>query len=52
VYEISGNRSAALAQLQQALALGYPAHLIAMEPDLLALRRDPLYRHLNQESVK
>ncbi|GJI91262.1 protein kinase domain-containing protein [Duganella hordei] len=52
VYEISGNRSAALVQLQQALTLGYPAHLIAMEPDLLALRRDPLYRHLHHESVK
>jgi serine/threonine-protein kinase len=49
-YEISGRRSDALAQLEQALALGYPEHLVAKEPDLTALRRDPLFHQLTQKS--
>ncbi|MRX09949.1 tetratricopeptide repeat protein, partial [Pseudoduganella sp. FT25W] len=43
--EISGDRSAALAQIVQARALGYPIHLIDAEPDLLALRRDGRYHY-------
>ncbi|GAB2869684.1 hypothetical protein GCM10027277_43690 [Pseudoduganella ginsengisoli] len=45
VHELLGDRSAALAALKQAARLGYPAHLIASEPDLMALRRDPLYHN-------
>jgi serine/threonine-protein kinase len=48
-YEIGGDRGAALAQLRRAKALGYPAHLIDTEPDLLALRRD--LRYHNPEST-
>ncbi len=47
-YEIAGNRAAALAHLGQAVALGYPAHLLATEPDLVALRRDIRYHQLQE----
>jgi tetratricopeptide (TPR) repeat protein len=51
-YEMSGRRDAALAELQAALANGYPANLIGTEPDLVALRRDPRYQPPLKESVK
>jgi len=43
-YELLGERDAALAALAHARELGYPAHLIETEPDLLALRRDRRYQ--------
>lgn len=42
-YELIGQRSAALDEIGQAHAYGYPLNLINTEPDLLALRRDPRY---------
>jgi len=39
-YELLGDRSAALAALTQAIALGFPVKLIEAEPDLLNLRRE------------
>jgi serine/threonine-protein kinase len=48
-YEITGDRSAALAQLKRAMALGYPVHLVATEPDLIGLRRDPRYQQFHLE---
>ncbi|MGV7208250.1 protein kinase domain-containing protein [Oxalobacteraceae bacterium A2-2] len=41
--ELAGERRLAISHLRQAQELGYPAKLIASEPDLLALRRDPLF---------
>ncbi|XMM86592.1 tetratricopeptide repeat protein [Stenotrophomonas maltophilia] len=46
VAELGGRREAALAHLQDAIARGYPAHMIAGEPDLLALRRDRRYHRM------
>lgn len=43
VYELIGNRAAALVEIARAKALGYPEASIAAEPALLALRRDPQY---------
>lgn len=42
-YELIGQRSAALAEIAQAQALGYPAKFIEAEPDLIGLRRDSRY---------
>nr|WP_314543070.1 protein kinase [uncultured Massilia sp.] len=42
-YELLGKRSLALAAINEARRLGYPSNLIAAEPDLAALRRDPGY---------
>ena len=50
-YELAGDRGGALAELARARALGYPAHLIDTEPDLLALRRDPRFRSPTPEST-
>ena len=50
-YELAGDRAGALAELARARALGYPAHLIDTEPDLLALRRDPRFRSPTPEST-
>ena len=44
--ELTGNRIAALAALQEATKLGYPLNLIESAPDLLNLRRDPRYQQL------
>ncbi|MGQ3091832.1 protein kinase domain-containing protein [Roseateles sp.] len=38
-YELSGDRTQALRQLQRALKLGYPLSFVEQEPDLQALRR-------------
>lgn len=46
VAELGGRREAALAHLQDAIARGYPPHMIAGEPDLLALRRDRRYHRM------
>ncbi|MES2318306.1 MAG: protein kinase [Pseudomonadota bacterium] len=51
-YEMSGRRDAALAELDKAVANGYPANLISTEPDLVALRRDPRYQPSLTESAK
>ena len=40
-YELLGDRKMALVEIAKAKSLGYPAKLIADEPDLVALRRDP-----------
>jgi tetratricopeptide (TPR) repeat protein len=53
--ELAGARGAAIAHLRRAKELGYPARLIATEPDLVALRRDALYSPLpstTMEAVK
>lgn len=47
--ELSGRRQPALVHLARAHALGYPTALIASEPDLMALRRDPRYISLTME---
>jgi Flp pilus assembly protein TadD len=44
--ELSGRRSAALEQLAQAIALGYPFSYVESEPELVALRRDARYQTL------
>lgn len=49
VYEIAGQREAALAELASAQQLGYPTKLIGTEPDLLALRSDPRFDLLRME---
>ncbi|WP_294991124.1 serine/threonine-protein kinase [uncultured Stenotrophomonas sp.] len=46
VAELGGRREAALAHLRDAIARGYPPHMIAGEPDLLALRRDRRYHRM------
>ncbi|MES2076793.1 MAG: tetratricopeptide repeat protein, partial [Pseudomonadota bacterium] len=51
-YELGGRRQSAIAALIRASTLGYPAHLIDSEPDLIALRRDPHYQSLLLESAK
>jgi len=43
-YELLDNRPLALDAIHKALELGYPVKLIEAEPDLLALRRDALYK--------
>lgn len=42
-YELLGKRALALTAINEAKRLGYPSNLIAAEPDLAALRRDPRY---------
>ena len=46
VYELAGDRTAALAWLGRAMAAGYSMHEIVHEPELAALRSDPRYRQL------
>lgn len=43
VHELAAARDAALGHVREAVRLGYPPHLVAAEPDLLALRRDTRY---------
>ncbi len=43
-YELLGQRDNALAAINHARRLGYPAKFIIAEPDLVALRRDERYR--------
>ena len=50
--ELSGQRSAALAHLARATALGYPFSLIESEPELVALRRDSRYQTLAMEHTR
>jgi tetratricopeptide (TPR) repeat protein/tRNA A-37 threonylcarbamoyl transferase component Bud32 len=50
--EITGQRDRALAELGKALTNGYPANLVSVEPDLVALRRDPRYQSPQLESKK
>ncbi|ELX09925.1 serine/threonine-protein kinase PrkC [Janthinobacterium sp. HH01] len=50
VWELSGERAQALAEIGRSRALGYPAHLIETEPDLLALRRDLRYHTFEKDS--
>jgi eukaryotic-like serine/threonine-protein kinase len=52
VYELSGERDAALAELKAASQRGYPFNLINAEPDLIALRRDPRFHQPITESPK
>ncbi len=42
-YELLGNRKVALIEISRAKALGFPLKSIEAEPDLVALRRDPVY---------
>lgn len=42
-FELVGDRSAAVEEIKAAKRLGYPVNFIEAEPDLAALRRDPLY---------
>jgi Flp pilus assembly protein TadD len=46
VFEITGNRQAALNALQSAISGGHPKYQIAHHPDLRALRTDPRYVQL------
>ncbi len=48
-YEISGDRNAALTELNNAEERGYPKALIETEPDLLALRSDPRFDYLKRK---
>ena len=48
-YEITGQREAAIKELNTAQKLGYPTNLISTEPDLLALRNDPRFDLLRME---
>ncbi len=43
-FELIGDRERALQQIAKAKSLGYPVNLIAAEPDLAVLRRDPNYQ--------
>ncbi len=52
VFELSGDRTEALAQLLRARTLGYPANLINAEPDLVELRRDPRFHQPTPEGAK
>jgi tetratricopeptide (TPR) repeat protein len=45
-YELEGERTAALENIKLALQFGYSLHLVQLEPDLLALRRDARFQHL------
>jgi serine/threonine-protein kinase len=51
-YEITGDRPAALASLMKARTLGYPPNLVETEPDLINLRREPVYLALDMERKK
>lgn len=51
-FELGGDRSAAVAELETARKLGYPANLISAEPDLSALRRDSRYHSTLPESTR
>ena len=42
-YEVLGKREAAVEAVLKAKSLGYPIKLIDADPDLVSLRRDPLY---------
>ncbi len=46
VAELSGSRDVAIERLRRAIEQGYPPHMIASEPDLLALRRDRRYHSM------
>jgi serine/threonine-protein kinase len=46
VYELAGNRAAALDSLERTLAAGYSLREIEIEPELLGLRADPRYQLL------
>jgi serine/threonine-protein kinase len=52
VFELGGNRAEALVQIIRARTLGYPVNLINAEPDLVELRRDPLFHQPTPEGVK
>lgn len=41
--EMMGNRAAAVNAILRAKALGYPVKLVDADPELVALRRDPMY---------
>lgn len=43
VYEMAGQRDAALGAINKARQLGYSSKIIDAEPELLELRRDPVY---------
>lgn len=43
-YELLGHRDAALGEIAQAHAAGYPSDKINAEPDLVSLRRDPRFQ--------
>lgn len=45
-YELCGNRDAALASLETALARGYATREVSMDPELIDLRKDVRYHRL------
>ncbi|APP85591.1 hypothetical protein BI317_16850 [Xanthomonas hortorum pv. gardneri] len=49
VSELTGKREAALDYLRRSFSKGFPAHMIASEPDLLSLRRDKNYHYILNE---
>jgi serine/threonine protein kinase/tetratricopeptide (TPR) repeat protein len=51
-FELCDERDSALAALKTAQERGYPSTLIASEPDLIALRRDPRFYQPTKEGVK
>jgi hypothetical protein len=44
VYELCGDRGAAISYLAKAVDLGYAPREIDADPELVALRRDPRYQ--------
>jgi serine/threonine-protein kinase len=46
VYELAGDRAAALGALERALLAGYPVKELASEPELISLRSDARYHRL------
>jgi serine/threonine-protein kinase len=51
-YELLNERTAALDAVRLALRYGYPAGLLAAEPDLLALRADPRFDTISSTNHK
>lgn len=51
-YELLNERTAALDAVRLALLYGYPAGLLAAEPDLLALRADPRFDTISSTNHK
>ena len=52
VFELAGNRSAALESLERTLAAGYSVREIQIDPELMALRTDARYQLLLSRPIK